>query len=276
MKNLLMGLFLTFTLISCKTVRPRGNGNGAPGYTHNELAEKFVSELNLDGDFSVTLVKKSTLQKNFIVIYDPLNDSYDAINIDNYDPAINNATEYYYDNANRDFFDLDVLPGHYEAQTVWDIVGHDSDGSTIYGYTVERKWIPTRYRDRRADITFEKVSATPKDLAKMAALKEIAEIDKKAQFLSSEFGLSLDRSKEVARLTAHWKKASAKGMSDTENDHFATELLGFSITKAQKAVYDSMDGDSSSLNELVELAASKNNITPEHTTKLMSKIFGLN
>ncbi len=268
MKKLLLTGFLMVTLVGCFG----GNGNGAPGYTHNELAEAFVQNLNLDQDFDVTLVKKSTLEANFIVIYDPYTDSYDAINIDNYDPAINNAADYYYDNSARYFYDLDVIPGHYETDYDYTIVGYDSDGNAIWGYEPTEEWVPTRYRDRHSGLVFEKTAATPKDLSKVAALKEVAEISKSAEFLSSEFGLSLDRGKEVARLAAHWKKASKKGMTAAEQDAFSTELLGFSITAGKKAV---TSGDSSSIDQLVEQAAAANAITPEHATKLMGKIFGL-
>ena len=97
-------------------------------------------------------------------------------------------------------------------------------------------------------------------------------MEKSAKFLSSEFGLSLERGKELARLTAHWKKASKKGMTASEQDAFATEALGFSITQGIEAV---QSNDASSLNTLVEQAAEANGITPEHATQLMTKVFGL-
>ena len=270
MKILLLSLSLIFTACS----GGGGNGNGAPGFTHNQLAEKFVQELNLDADFSVTLVKKSTLQDNFLVIYDPYTDSYDALNIDNYDPALDNAADYYYNNSARGFFDLDVLPGHYEVDYRW-VTNYDSNGNSYSEYEPYEVWIPTRYRDRAADITFEKVSATSKDLAKVVALKEAATIQKSAEFLSSEFGLSLDRSKERAGLQAHWKKASKKSMTNAEVDAFSTELLGFSLTSGIQAYNASANGNESQLENLIQQSAEVNSITPEHAQSLMSKVFGL-
>ncbi|MBD66357.1 MAG: hypothetical protein CME62_14195 [Halobacteriovoraceae bacterium] len=268
MKKLLLASALCLGLIGCNG----GNGNGAPGYSHNELAEVFVQNLNLDADFDVTLVKKSTLESNFVVIYDPLYDSYDAINIDNYNPSTNDAADYYNANSGRFFYDLDVIPGHYQADYRYGIIGYDYDGYAIYGYYWTDVWVPTRYRDRSSGLVFEKIAATPKDLAKVAAIAEVAQVEKSAKFLSSEFGLSLERGKELARLTAHWKKASKKGMTASEQDAFATEALGFSITQGIEAV---QSNDASSLNTLVEQAAEANGITPEHATQLMTKVFGL-
>ncbi len=273
MKKLIASSLLTLSLVSCNG--GGGNGGGAPGYTHNQLAQKFVQQLNLDSEFSVTLVKQSTLQDDYVVIYDPYTDSYDAINIDLYDPALDNAADYYFSNSGVGYFDLDVIPGHYEVDYSYGIIGYDYDGYAIYGYEPYETWVVTRYRDRNSNVTFEKSAASVKDLAKVAALKEVAEISKSAQFLSSEFGLSLNRGKEVARLAAHWKKASKKGMTNAEQDTFSTELLGFSITDGMSAAKASAEGDSSSLNSLLDAAASKNSITPEHAGKLMSKVFGL-
>lgn len=272
MKKLLMVGTLMAAMVGCNS---GGNGDGAPGYTHNELAEKFVQELNLDVDFEVSLVKKSTLQDDFIVIYDPYTDSYDAIDIDNYDPAIDNAADYYFNNSGRNFFDLDVIPGHYEVDYNYTIIGYDEYGNSVWGYEPVEVWVPTRYRDRHADITFEKVAATPKDLAKVAAIKEVAMLEKKAQFLSSNFGLSLNRGKEIARLSAHWAKASKKGMTAAEQDTFSTELLGFSITDGIQAAQDMAAGNATNLNDLVQSAAATNGITPEHASRLMTKVFGL-
>ena len=262
-KLFLMGL-MTISFVACNS---GGNGGGSGGYSHNQLAEKFVQELNLDADFNVSLVKKSTLQEDYIVIYDPYTGTYDSINIDLYNPSLDNAADYYYNNSDVSFYDLDKIPAHYETYVDYDPI--------LDEYVLYEEWVPTRYQDFYTGITFEKVAATPKDLAKVAALKEVVALNKKAKFLSSSFGLSLDRANEVARLAAHWKKASLKGMTDKEQDNFSTELLGFSITQGKSALEASFGGDSSKLSALVDQAAGQNGITPEHATKLMSKVFGL-
>lgn len=273
---LLSSLFLVFT--ACNGGGNGGGSTAGPTFeelNHNELAETFVSELNLDAEFSVSLTKRSTLESDFIVIYDPLTDSYDAIDIEAYNPNYDNAADYYFANSARNFFDLDVIPSHYETDYEYGIVDYDYDGYPIYDYYLVEVYVPTRYRDRSTGITFEKTTATAKDLAKMVAIKEAAEIQKSAEFLSSEFGLSLNRGKELAGLKAHWKKASKKAMTASEVDNFSTELLGFSLTSGIAAYSSSVDGDQSQLENLVDQAATVNGITPEHASKLMTKVFGL-
>ena len=277
MKTLLVSLLTLTALVSCNG----GNGGGSPAgpstpaLNHNELAQKFVQQLNLDAEFTVDLVKKSTLQSDFIVIYDPLTDSYDAIDIQNYNPNLDNAVDYYFDNSAFNYFDLDVLPGHYETEYEYEIVDYDEFGDAIYDYVPYDTYIPTRYKDVYTGITFEKVQASTKDIAKMVALKEAASITKSAEFLSSEFGLSLERGKEIASLKAHWKKSSKKGMTAQEVDAFSTELLGFSLSSGIDAYTEAGTGDSSSLEQLVEQSAAVNGITPEHASELMTKVFNL-
>lgn len=276
-----MKILLLSSLLAVLAACNGGNGGGSPAgptfdsLNHNELAQTFVQELNLDAEFSVTLSKKSTLQEDFIVIYDPLTDSYDAIDIQNYNPNYDNAADFYFANSAKNFFDLDVIPAHYETDYEYGIVAYDYDGYPIYDYYLVEVYVPTRYRDRASGITFEKVSASAKDLAKMVAIKEAAEIQKSAEFLSSEFGLSLNRGKELAGLKAHWKKASKKGMTNSEVDAFSTELLGFSLTSGIEAVSASAEGDQTKVETLVNQAAELNGITPEHASKLMTKVFGL-
>ena len=281
MKKLISSVILGVMLTSCGD--DGGNGGGAPGYTHKELAVKFVEELNLDAEFNVELIKKSTDQKDFIVIYDPLYDSYDAIDIENYDPGLDSAVDYYFRHSASFYYDLDEIPKHTEYDTRDVYVEYEYYDEFWDEWVTEGYWttetvswvVPTKYRDRYSGLYFEKVEATKKDLAKVAALKETYQIEKSAQFLSSEYGLSLNRGKEVAKLVTHWNKASKKSMTNAEIDTFSTELLGFSLTSGKEAVTEMVSGDDSKLEELVEQAATTNGITPEHATKLMTKIFKL-
>ena len=248
MKKLLLSA-LAISVVACSGGGGSGSGGGGIGgggsfYTHAEIAQIFVDDLNLEADFDVTLVKSYTLQTDYIVLYDPLYDTYDAILLDNYDPNFDNAADYYYDNIDWAYLDLISY----------------SDNT---------------YEDPISGIVFEKVQASAKDLAKITAIAEASKLKKTAEFLSAEFGLSLDRGKELASLTAHWKKASKKGMTQAEVDGFATEVLGFSLSDGLSAYSDSLNGDMTSLNGLVEQAAEFNGITPEHANQLMTKVFGL-
>ena len=263
------------SFIGCENKPFPGNGGGAPGYTHNELAQSFVTNLNLDAEFDVSLIKSTTFKYNFVVIYDPYTDSYEAININDYDPAVSNASNYYYDSADKNYYNLAVIPGHYEIDFRQVNVGFDEYGYPITEYETYNNWVDTSYRDSYTGFVFEKIAATPKDLAKVAALKEVAVLDKKAKFLAANFGLSLDRGDEVARLAAHWKKSSIKGMTHAEQDSFSTELLGFSITAGKAVAKQATEGNFSGVQDLVDQAAKVNGITPEHATKLMTKVFGL-
>ena len=277
MKSLL-GVLVLSTLVACSG---GGNGGGSTAgpavgaLTHNQLADEFIAQLNLDADFDVTLVKKSTLQSDYVVIYDPYTDTYDAIDIENYNPNYDNAADYYYSNSARGFFDLDIIPGHYETDYDYTIVGYDEYGDAVWGYEPYDVWVETRYEDYATGTLFEKVHAGSKDLAKIVALKEAAVIQKSAEFISSEFGLSLDRSKELAGLQAHWKKASKKAMTAAEVDSFSSELLGFSLSDGIAAYTASVEGNEAELNNLIAQSASVNGITPEHATNLMTKVFGL-
>lgn len=268
MKGLVM-CAVALVMIACSD-GGGGNGTGAPGYTHNELAAKFVLDLNMQEGFEVSLAKDSTLKKNFVVIYDKTNDSYDAISIANYNPALDNAADFYANQESTIHYDLDVIPGYTEA---YDYQEEDSDGNLYW--VEDTRWVDTAYRDRHANISFEKISATPKDLAKMSALIQEVKIQKTAQAMTADLGLSMGRAVEVAKLHMHWNKASIKSMTNNEVDSFSTELLGFSMTKGMAAVKSAFAGNESELNALINLSANTNGITPEHAKKLMTKVFGL-
>lgn len=260
MKKFLGSLLTLATLVSCNGGSGSGTTSGpttgptTPSIpTHNELAASFVQQLNLDAEFDVELVKSTTEQLDFIVIYDPLTESYDAIDIFSYDPNLDNAVDFYFDYIADNYFDLEFLPA----------------------FTENGVYFEDAYRDYDTGLIFEKTVASSKDLAKITAIKEALEIQKTAEFFSSEFGLSLNRGKEIAGLKAHWKKASKKGMTTSEVDNFSSELLGFSLTSGISAYSKAMNGDTSSLDSLVKQSAVVNGISPEHATRLMTKVFGL-
>jgi len=236
MKKLLLATIMTISLVGCSG-GGSSSGGGNYGYTHSEVAGYFTDDLWVEAGYDLELYKVYTEQYDFVVVYDHDLQGYYAIDVGTYDPDYDSAYTYY--NMTT------VEPVSYVGNNQY---------MDAYGYI------------------YEKTTATPKDLAKMAGIKEAVELDKRAEFLSSELALSMDRSKEIARLSQHWKKASLKGMTDSEHDTFSTELLGFSISKAKETIKS--EGQAG-IDSLIETAASANGITPEHASKLMTKLFGL-
>jgi hypothetical protein len=255
MKKVMLAI-ATLALVACGG--GGGNGDGAPslGLTHNQLADLFVTALNSTGAYDVSLAKSSTLHDNFIVIYDYDLQEYDAVNISGWTPGTDPAV--YVDGSYAiAYYDLDVLPAHYE---------YDYD---VFGDLVST-WIPTRYQDYYTGYVFEKTGTTSKDLLKLSALAEEEVVGNRAEAVATKFGLSVDRSKEVVRLAMAWKKAGGKDLTAKDQDSFSQEMLGFSITEAKSAVKQNLAGDTAALDSLVEKAAETNETTPENVRQIIS------
>lgn len=277
MKNTVI-LAMAFVMAACGG--GNGSGGAVSGLNHNQLAQAFVDKLNTSGKYSVTLAKTNTLKYDYIVIYDQATDSYNAVNIGSYD--VNQDAAQYLETVGGTHTDLDVLPAHYETQTrtkyeskydVTNIYG-DYVGCSCYITIVEDVYIPTRYRDRRADITFENTASAPKDLEKFAALAQTAVIQSRAEKLSERLGLSVDRSQEVVRLSMAWERAGGKDLSAKDQDAFSQEMLGFSITDAKKALTESAQGSSASMDQLIDQAALVNQTSPENVRQIIGEITG--
>jgi hypothetical protein len=130
------------------------------------------------------------------------------------------------------------------------------------------------YEDWSTGIIFEKTAPTPKDRLKMAALEEGLLIKKAANTLTAQFGLSQERSQEVAKLAVVWQKTPKERMSDADHDRFAKDILGHSITDLKAAVAKKSNGDSSSLKKMISDTAEMNGVSPEHMNDIISGVFG--
>lgn len=239
----------------------KGNGAGGQGYTHNQLAEIFVDKLNATGEVSVQLVKKSTEKYNYIVVLDRATDEFNAYRIDGYTPD-QDPLEFLASREAYAFYDLDEIPGYYEtrASTSYDIMCECHVTDTY------RVWVETRYRDRKTNTYFEKVEGTPKDRLKVAALEQGIKVGKMAESISANYGLSAERSLEVAKLTYLWKTSPRERMTDADHDRFAKEILGHTITEFKAAAES---GSRAELDRLIESSARVNGITPEQANEIL-------
>lgn len=245
---------------------------------HADLAGKFVASLNTTGSYN--LMKSSTVKGGgFIVIYDKSTDQYTAVNITGYDAA-SDASAFL--QTSDKYTKLDVIPAHTEVRVSSEYESlydrKDSagkyNGCQCFVDTLETVSIPTRYRDRATDVVFEKAVTSVKDLEKFGALAEAMVIDNRAERLSDRLGLSVDRSREVVRLSMAWDRSGGKDLSARDQDAFSQEMLGFSITDAKKAMKDFSQGSNRSMEQLLDKAAAVNETTPENIQQMIGEIIG--
>ena len=77
----------------------------------------------------------------------------------------------------------------------------------------------------------------------------------------------------MAKVLTNFKDLKKKRViTDRDANSFSKDLLGFDITTAMEAGEMVMSGDTSLMNELVDLAADTNGLSPEHARALMKEI----
>ena len=236
MKKLVGISIFCFLFIGCS-----GGGHHGYSYSHAELAQRFVSALNTTGYYDVSLTKTYTYHAGYIVIYDYDLNEYDAIYVNDFIPGYDDPS-YYLSHYGDAYYDL--IP-----------VGFND------------------YYDPYSGLTFEKVNATSKDLEKFAALAEQKVINMRAKHVATEFGLSMERSKDIVSLAMAWQKAGGKDLPEQAQDSYAKEILGFTITSAKNAVNERNAGNTKPLDDLIGKAAEKNDQTPEMINQIISKYF---
>ena len=221
-----------------------GTGGGTTYYTHSELAAKFVDYAWDDASLDLSLAKTTTLQNNYIVVYDYDYDTYDAYYIGAWTPTqdVGSYIDLYSDMM---YYDLDYLGGNL-------------------------------YEDWYTGVQFEEGSATSKDLAKLAAFRQHIQLKKATSNIQAQFGLSEERSQSVAKLAVQLAKTPKASMTTQDYDNFSQELLGSSITEFQKATKQSFEGDSSKLQDLMSKAAQVNGVGPEQMSKIMVELMSAN
>ncbi len=115
---------------------------------------------------------------------------------------------------------------------------------------------------------------TVKDLEKYAASREDSQSEKYAVNLVENFGLSESRAQVISKhIMAYRKLSSTRSLTDRERDLLTKEILGFGFEKGKVALESYMQGSKDSLDDLIAVAASKNETSPEHVKELFGEIF---
>lgn len=241
LKTTVLALGAAVLVAACGGGGSGGTSTGGVYYTHEQLAAEFVDRAWGDAGLDLSLAKATTLQYNYIVVYDYDYDTYDAYYIGGWAPGMN-VGNFINANESRNYYDLDYLGGN-------------------------------QYQDWYTGLVFEEGAPSSKDLAKVTAFKQEIRIQKSAKKIAADFGLSEQRSREVAKLAVQLADAPKSSMTTQDYDNFSKELLGSSITQFQSAMKKSAEGDSAALSNLLDKAAQVNGVGPEHMGKIVSGLF---
>jgi hypothetical protein len=194
--------------------------------------------VNLDLGYDVQLVKTNTLQYNYIVVYDWDYGTYDAYYIGGYNVGEN----------------LSNYMNSYEFSFFYDL--YPETGNT--------------YLDLNSGTRFEKANVTGKNLTTAKALVQEIAIEKAAKKVNAKYGLSEEKSLDVARFAYKIQTSPQGTYKMSDYDSFAKELTGSTITEFQN---DIKEGKMISLTERIQKAAETTGMGPEAMNSLIKDVF---
>lgn len=237
-----------------------GNGNGPDPYNplkQSPDAKSFIAKMNKKfseipaqfGGLKISFVRHGMKEAKYLIIKNEItsgtgapNDfgstSFTAIDLSNY-------------NENVPLEELD-----YKAYD--DVIFNANTGM---------------YDHEASGLSFEETSGNSKDLEKAGAFIEDYKNEMVAEAIGYEFGFSEERSYKVAKLVSSWNKISSKrDMTRADMDMFTHELLGVDSREVESSIKGAITGDNSGIEELTNVAADVNDISPEHMSEIISEI----
>ena len=240
----LLSLLTTLTLLTlwgCGGGDGGTNVSGTISYTHDELARIFVQRMEMDLGYDLDLVKINTRQRNYIVVYDFDERSYDAYWIGDYRVGENIAN----------------YLNHYDDEFYYDL---DKIASNLY----EDYW---------TGLQFENIASSSRSSSAMQAYLGNVFKRAKAQAIVDQYGLSHQRAEELVTIAMNYKALSYKGaLTVAEYDAFAMEAVG---TSATELIRMAKEGDMEAGGNALVRAAHVNGIGIEHAQILLGEQFSL-
>lgn len=123
-------------------------------------------------------------------------------------------------------------------------------------------------------LLFSESSITNKDTLKRAAVAEQFVVGQMAGQVKVKFGLSAERSLKIAKAANHFRKFAAKrALTAEDTNAYAEEIMGVNFKAIEKAYANSLKGDASEFQSVLEKAAEKNETSSEKMTEIVTKLF---
>ena len=260
MRRLISSVLIGSTLIL--TGCPGGGGGGGGGAsvpsTSVDKVQAFVNLLNSKSNlesFHVVKDPSHSVTAGFVVV-SGTGSAYLA-----YDIAKYNAGDSWSEYASRAEYGPVIIHGSKMDQ---------ASGETFFfgdAYTNESN---PAYK---GEFTFDESSENSKDLEKTASIKESFALANIAASLALEYGLSEERSSQVAKLALQWKKLSrTRALTEADANSFSKKLLGVSMNEASSAIEGYVLGDDSKWKTVVNTAAKVNQTSPEQMQEIIDGI----
>jgi hypothetical protein len=123
-------------------------------------------------------------------------------------------------------------------------------------------------------LLFSETSTTAKDTLKKAAVVEQYLVVEMSKQVKGKFGLSAERSLQIAKAANHFRKYSTKrALTSEDTDAYASEIVGANFSEITKAYEKGVRGDLSGFHSVMEKAAEKNGTSPENMSAIITKLF---
>lgn len=111
-----------------------------------------------------------------------------------------------------------------------------------------------------------------KDLEKLGANSEVLEREAMAGKIEENYGLSEERSSEVAKILYHYQKIEKKrSLTEMDKNILSKKLLGIDYKSAKYALEEHIQGNPGQLEGVLERAAKANDTSPEHVQELVGE-----
>ncbi len=286
MKNLILAGLLSVALMACKTnqqynyaVSDATDAGYGTGYAASQANYPYVVNFALmlqqqvGAAYTVQFVKVSDANPNFIVIAQtspstvntqtgvvtPGTTTLVAFNLASYQVG-NNFNQYINQNGSVYFMGLTQ---NADGSFTCKVAGCSKFGTGNQPGTFT------------SDLSFEKVQGSGKDLDKARALVESMQSDAMAQNIAANFGLSYDRSVQIAKMAQSWNKLSkTRAMTDADADGVIQKMTGVT-GEAMKSAETAMIqyGNHAPMDAILNTAAQVNGTTSENMSAIMNQLF---
>lgn len=252
-----LSLYFILFLSSCSPPKPDGS-NSIGSKEDLNLINKFIHDIELKSnkDISHDQVLVSRQGEKlwvFIKTDDVDKDFYYAVDISDYDFEISTG-----DYRTLEFI-VENLSPTYRYRLIMD--------TRIFGSAVDYDFYA---RSIDGDNLFTESNPSSKDLEKIGALMEGLKVQNRSTSLIENYGFSELRALEIARLTVSFEKIKRKrSLTKGDSNLFFSKLIGFSYLELKNGYKDHIEGDSEKLNDMLQLAASLNQVDPESIVDIL-------